>query len=134
VGLPNGYWAPMTVLLVLRRGARETLTRGMLRMVGTLAGGGLATLAMIWLKPSPEILVVLAAIVAWGAYSVQWVNYGTFSTCVTAYVVFLFAFEGLPEAVVIRHRIIATLTGGAIALAALGISQIPRLLRTPARS
>jgi hypothetical protein len=134
VGLPNGYWAPMTVLLVLRRGVRETLTRGMLRMIGTLAGGGLATLAMIWLKPSPEILVVLAAIVAWGAYSVQWVNYGAFSTCVTAYVVFLFAFEGLPEAVVIRHRIIATLTGGAIALVALGIGRIPRLLRTPARS
>ena len=129
VALPNGYWAPMTVILVLRRGARETLTRGMLRMIGTLTGAGLATLAMVWLKPSQELLVVLTSIVAWGAYSVQWVNYGAFSTCVTAYVVFLFAFEGLPEPVVVRHRIVATLIGGAIALAALGLSRLPRLLR-----
>ncbi|HEY5412914.1 MAG TPA: FUSC family protein [Caulobacteraceae bacterium] len=132
IALPNGYWAPMTVLLVLRRGTRETLTRGALRMIGTLVGAGAATLAMVWLKPSQEVLVVLAAVVAWGAYSVQWVNYGTFSTCVTAYVVFLFAFEGLPETVVIRHRIAATLIGGAIALAALGVSRIPRLVRPAA--
>jgi hypothetical protein len=129
IALPNGYWAPMTVILVLRRGARETLTRGMLRMIGTLTGAGAATLAMVWLKPSQEVLVALSAIVAWAAYSVQWVNYGTFSTCVTAYVVFLFAFEGLPETVVVRHRIVATLTGGAIALAALGVSRVPRLAR-----
>ena len=131
IALPNGYWMPMTVILVLRRGARETLTRGMLRMIGTLAGAGLATLAMAWLRPSQEVLVALAAIVAWAAYSVQWVNYGTFSTCVTAYVAFLFAFEGLPETVVARHRIVDTLAGGAIALLALGISRAPRLLRTP---
>lgn len=133
IALPNGYWMPMTVILVLRRGARETLTRGGLRMLGTLGGAGLATVATVWLKPSQEMLVVLTAIVAWAAYSVQWVNYGTFSTCVTAYVVFLFAFEGLPETVVIRHRIVATLAGGAIALAAMGLGRIPRLLR-PVRS
>ena len=129
IDLPNGYWAPMTVILVLRRGARETLTRGALRMIGTLTGAGLATLAMVWLKPSQDVLVVLASVVAWAAYSVQWVNYGTFSTCVTAFVVFLFAFEGLPEPVVVKHRIIATLTGGAIALVALGLSRLPRLFR-----
>ncbi len=132
--VPNGYWMPMTAILVLRRGARETLIRGLLRMAGTLAGAGLATVAMVWLKPSQDVLVVLTAVVAWGAYSVQWVNYGTFSTCVTAYVCFLFAFEGLPETVVVRHRIEATLAGGVIALAALGLSRIPGLLRTPARS
>ena len=134
IALPNGYWMPMTVILVLRRGARETLTRGALRMLGTLGGAGLATLAMVWLKPSQEVLVVLTAAVAWAAYSVQWVNYGTFSTCVTAYVVFLFAFEGLPETVVIRHRIVATLAGGAIALLAMAIVRVPRLLRRPVRS
>ena len=78
--------------------------------------------------------MVLTAAVAWAAYSVQWVNYGTFSTCVTAYVVFLFAFEGLPETVVIRHRIVATLAGGAIALLAMAIVRVPRLLRRPVRS
>jgi len=129
IELPNGYWTPMTVILVLRRGARETLTRGMLRMIGTLTGAGAATLAMAWLKPSQEVLVALSAMVAWAAYSVQWVNYGAFSTCVTAFVVFLFAFEGLPEPVIVRHRIVATLAGGAIALAALGVSRLPRLLR-----
>ena len=129
IALPNGYWMPMTVILVLRRGMRETLTRGMLRMFGTLAGAGLATLAMALLKPSQEILVVLTAAVAWGAYSLQFVNYGVFSTCVTAFVVFLFAFEGLPETVVVRHRIVATLAGGAIALLAMTASRLPRLFQ-----
>ncbi len=131
---PNGYWMPMTAILVLRRGARETLIRGLLRMAGTLAGAALATLTMVWLKPSQEILVLLTAAVAWAAYSVQWVNYGTFSACVTAYVCFLFAFEGLPETVVVQHRIVATLAGGAIALAALCLSYVPRLWRPAARS
>ena len=129
IALPNGYWMPMTVILVLRRGMRETLTRGMLRMFGTLAGAGLATLAMALLKPSQEILVVLTAAVAWAAYSLQFVNYGAFSTCVTAFVVFLFAFEGLPETVVVRHRIVATLAGGAIALLAMTASRVPRLFQ-----
>ena len=40
--LANGYWAAMTVLLVLRRGGVETLTRGAQRIGGTLVGAAAA--------------------------------------------------------------------------------------------
>ena len=53
-----------------------------------------------------------------GAYTTQWVNYGTFSVCVTSYIAFLLSLEGLPETAVAGHRIVATLIGGAIGMAA----------------
>jgi len=52
--MPNGYWVPMTVLLILRPAARETAARA--RLLGTLCGMGLLTLLMALLRPSiPEL-------------------------------------------------------------------------------
>lgn len=55
---------------------------------------------------------------AWVCYTSLRVNYGLFSFGVTAYVALLFAFAGLPKPIVALHRVIATATGGIIALAA----------------
>ena len=55
--LASNYWAPMTAILVLRRGPRETMTRGALRMAGTLLGAGAAILISAWLQHSPQTLV-----------------------------------------------------------------------------
>lgn len=126
LALPNGYWAPMTVLLVLRRGGAETLTRGLLRMGGTLVGAGLATLVAAFVRPDAAMLVALVVASAWGAYALQWVNYGTFSASVTSYIAFLLSLQGLPEAEVAAHRIVATLLGGAIGVAALGLARLGR--------
>lgn len=128
-GLGNGYWAPMTVILVLRPGDRETAVRGVLRMAGTLLGAGLATLVVALVRPAPAELIGLIALSAWGAYALQWVNYGTFSTSVTSYIAFLFALEGLPEPEVAGRRIVATLIGGLIAFAVLGAIRLLRTLR-----
>lgn len=126
LGLPNGYWVTMTVILVLRRGGGETVTRGVLRIVGTLIGAGVATLAVALLKPPEAGLLALIALSAWGAYALQWVNYGTFSVSVTSYIAFLFSLQGAPEAAVAARRIEATLIGGALALAAFGIARLWR--------
>jgi hypothetical protein len=126
LALPNGYWVAMTVLLVLRRGASETFTRGALRIAGTLAGAGAATLVVALVKPEPLGLACLIGLAAWGAYTLQWVNYGTFSVCVTSYVAFLLSLEGLPEAAVAGHRVIATLLGGALAAAAFTAARLWR--------
>jgi hypothetical protein len=116
--IQNGYWVAMTAMLVLRRGAQETIFRGTLRIVGTLVGAGVATTIVALLRPDPLELAPLIALAAWGAYSTQWVNYGTFSVCVTSYIAFLLSLEGLPETAVAGHRIVATLIGGAIGMAA----------------
>jgi hypothetical protein len=126
LALPNGYWAAMTVLLVLRRGGTETVNRGVQRIGGTLIGAGLATLIAALLRPEPPVLVVLITAAAWCAYATQWVNYGTFSISVTSYVAFLLALEGLPEAAVAGHRVTATLLGGGIGVAALAVARLGR--------
>lgn len=126
LAMPNGYWVPMTVTILLRRGAAETITRGGLRMAGTLVGAGAATFIVALLRPEPLGLAPLIALAAWGAYTLQWVNYGTFSVCVTSYVVFLLSLEGLPEPVVAAHRIEATLLAGVLSAAAFAAARIWR--------
>jgi hypothetical protein len=129
LGIANGYWAALTVLLVLRRGGAETLTRGAQRMVGTLGGAAAATLIAALLRPEAGVLLVLIGVAAWCAYATQWVNYGTFSLSVTSYVAFLLALQGLPEAQVALHRVGATLLGAAIATVALGLARLGRRAR-----
>ena len=116
--LPNGYWAPMTALLVLRTDFRETLSRGLARVVGTVLGAGLATLLAASLRPGPMTLGALIVLFAWLCYSVVNVNYGAFSICITAYIAFLLAFAGLPEGEVALHRVANTTLGGTLALVA----------------
>ncbi len=77
----NGYWTPMTVLLVLRWGSQEvTLARAVARGLGTLAGALAVTLFAAFLKPPPEALNGLGVLAAWVSYAFQFVNYATL-TC-----------------------------------------------------
>jgi uncharacterized membrane protein YccC len=116
--MPNGYWVPMTVLLILRPAARETAARALARLLGTLCGVGLLTLLMALLRPSIPVLVGLIAATAWACYAFLRVNYAILSMAITMYVVLLFAIAGLPELLVALHRAVATLLGGLIALSA----------------
>ena len=43
-GFANGYWIPMTALLVLRPGLSDTASRAIARTIGTLAGAVLGQL------------------------------------------------------------------------------------------
>ena len=116
--MPNGYWVPMTVLLMLRPAARETAARTLARLLGTLCGAGLLTLLIALLRPSVPVLVGLIAATAWACYAFLRVNYAILSMAITMYVVLLFAIAGLPELLVALHRAVATLLGGLIALSA----------------
>jgi MFS family permease len=116
LGLHNGYWVPMTTLLILRTDLHETLTRGLARMAGTIVGAGLITLLLSTLRPIPVVLALLVVFFAWLCYSVVMVNYGALSASVTAYIACLLAIGGLPEKEIVLHRIANTCLGGAIAL------------------
>jgi hypothetical protein len=115
-GFANGYWIPMTALLVLRPGLTDTANRAIARTVGTLAGAMLASFALAHLAPAPPILAVVALFCAWLAYSLNNVNYGLFTLCLTAYIVFLLGIAHLPGNVVAYHRAISTIIGGGSAL------------------
>jgi Fusaric acid resistance protein-like len=115
-GFANGYWIPMTALLVLRPGLSDTANRAIARTVGTLAGAMLASYSLAHLTPARPTLAVLILFFAWLTYSLSNVNYGLFTLCLTAYIVSLLALGSLPGNVVAYHRAISTMIGGALAL------------------
>jgi hypothetical protein len=116
-GFANGYWIPMTALLVLRPGLTDTVNRAIGRTVGTVAGGMLASYALALLRPGTSVLAILALLFAWLSYGLNNVNYGLFTLVLTANLVTLLALEDLPGNEVAYHRAISTIIGGALALA-----------------
>jgi hypothetical protein len=115
-GFANGYWIPMTALLVLRPGLSDTANRAIARTIGTIAGAMLASFFLAHLAPAPPTLALLTLFFAWLSYSLNNVNYGLFALCLTAYIVSLLALNSLPGKEVAYHRAISTLIGGGLAL------------------
>jgi uncharacterized membrane protein YccC len=77
MGLPNGYWMPLTVLIVLRSSFNDTVAFALARIA--------------LLRPSPPDLLLLSAAFAWACYALLRVNYAMFTFCITGYVAVLFA-------------------------------------------
>ena len=128
----NGYWAPMTALLVLKPKWANTLSRGIARLTGTLVAAVLC--AMLALHPpfshAAYFLLIVGA--AWACFALQAVNYALFSLVLTLYTVFLFAFGGFSERSAAGLRLVNTALGGLLALLVDYIAQqlSPRLKQT----
>lgn len=116
--IPNGYWIPVTALIILKPQSDKTVERVVFRICGTVAGAGIATLIAALLRPDESLLAVLVVLLAGLSYSMQRSGYAAFVASVTACVAFLVALAGLPEIEVVEHRIIATVIGGLLALVA----------------
>ena len=114
--LRNGYWAPMTALLVLKPQWSNTLSRGIARLSGTMVGAGIALALALWAPLPPWLTFSLAVAAAWGCYATQAVNYALFSVFVTLYIVFLFRFGGFSDRSAAHLRLMNTAIGGLIAL------------------
>jgi len=117
-GWQRGYWAPMTVVIVLKPDFTTTFSRGVLRLAGTFAGLALATGLFHALNPSAGAPAVLLTIFM---FLMRWVgpaNYGVLVSALTALVVLLFALTGVPPNQVAGWRAINTIAGGFIALVA----------------
>jgi uncharacterized membrane protein YccC len=114
----RSYWIPMTIVIVLKPEFTVTFTRGILRIVGTIAGLLLATLLFHFLpiQTASEI-----ALIGLFMLLMRWVgpaNYGVFAVCVSALVVLLLAITGVSPTRVIHARGMNTIIGGMMALAA----------------
>ena len=119
--IKHGYWLPMTVAIVLRADYAGTLSYGLLRMAGTVLGLVLTTALVLVLPASAWIhLAVLAALCAGYRYLGN-VHYAAAVACLTGLVVLLLAFVGeRPEPTVIA-RLVDTVLGSVVALAAYGL-------------
>ena len=114
--LRNGYWVPMTALLVIRPSWTGTFSRGIARMAGTVAGAGIALLLARTLHPSTTLILALVLLSAWASYATQAVNYAFFSLFLTLYIVFLFRWGGFSQTSAAHIRLFNTVLGGGIAL------------------
>ena len=132
-GLPNGYWVPMTALIVLKPDFQQTFFRGVERVLGTVLGVGLATLLVLALRLDPTTNAALIVLFAWLGYMLINVNYALYAVFLTAYIVFLLDFGGLSTHVVVLHRALNTVFGGGLALLSYGTLLLSRWhLRLPA--
>ena len=116
LGLQSGYWIPMTAMLVQKPAFFETLTRGLLRVGGTLTGAVLATLLVQHVAMGPWWLAVGVTLCAYGAFVTTSVNYGMFSLFLTSYIVFLLSLNSIPGPEIAHRRAGCTAAGALIAL------------------
>jgi uncharacterized membrane protein YccC len=112
----RGYWITLTAVLVLRPDFTTTLSRGVARIAGTIVGVVAATAIVLAVPDTPHITLALAILFAAISYAAFQLNYGLFSLTVTAYVVFLLALLGTPEATAVQNRLVATIIGGFLAI------------------
>jgi uncharacterized membrane protein YccC len=115
IGLSNDYWAP-NGLLVLKPGLRDTQTRGVARLVGTLGGSSLATAYAVAVHLEMGAMIAVVSVAAFVSYAAQRAHYAIFSGAVTMTIVSLIDLAfGAPLANA-DHRIFATLLGGVAAI------------------
>jgi uncharacterized membrane protein YccC len=114
---PRAYWLPMTTVIVLKPEFTVTFTRGLLRIVGTIAGLALATAMFHFLPPGIGLEIILIAAFVFLLRCIGPANYGIFGVAISALVVLLVSFTGVSPKDVILARGINTVTGGVLALA-----------------
>ena len=129
--LQNGYWLPMTTVIILKPDFYRTYSGAIQRVMGTLLGVTVASLIAHLFHPTLTWLIVLVAFFAFHCFAFLKINPITFSAALTAYVVFLIATTGLPETTITGHRVILTALGSALALSSrmLGRTTILNLFR-----
>ncbi len=117
-GLPHGYWAALTVLIVLRPDYGSTLYRGVQRAGGTLVGVGLGLATVLLGHLGTVALLAGVAASLYAAYALLTVNYLIFAVFLTDFVVVLLALLGLPADQTAPDRLIGTGLGTGLALLA----------------
>ncbi len=115
--MQSGYWVPMTALLVQKPAFFETLTRGLLRIAGTLAGATLATLLAAHVPLGSYTLAAVTTFFAFLSFATNSVNYGLFTLCMTSYIVFLLSLNQIPSPEIAHRRAWCTIAGALIAFA-----------------
>lgn len=114
--LPRGYWLPLTILLTLQPAFAATLTRGLLRIGGTMLGLAVVT-GLVTLLPDTHWLdIILIGGLFFGFRALFLANFTLSVAFLSALVVMLLSTVGVDPASTIVERAVYTATGGLIAL------------------
>lgn len=117
-GLYQGRWVTLTVFLVLKPDYSSTLYRGVQRAAGTMLGAGLGVAAVEFARLGQGRLVAAAAASIALAYALFDVSYLLFNLFLTAFVLALLDLLGTPALRTAEARLLDTVIGSALALAA----------------
>jgi uncharacterized membrane protein YccC len=117
-GLGHGYWAVLTVFIVLRPDYSSTLYRGLQRAAGTVVGAGLGVCTVLLGKVGDDVLLIGIGLSLLAAYAVFTVNYLLFAVFLTDFVVVLLGLLGLPPGPTAIARLAGTGIGTGLALVA----------------
>jgi uncharacterized membrane protein YccC len=117
-GVSHGYWLPMTVAIVLKPDFGGTLSFGLLRILGTIAGLVLTTVIAYYLMDNIWERIFLIALFCYGFRTLTPVHYGIAVTLITAMVVILLSFRGEAPMAAVWIRLINTCIGSSLALIA----------------
>lgn len=116
-GFPHGYWLPFTILVVLQPDFGSTREKAVQRVIGTLAGGLIAS-SLLWLH-LPLALVLFAVAVTiflFGYYLKR--SYGVAVVFITLMVVLMTESHHPVTLAFTLERMGSTLVGGVLALGA----------------
>ncbi len=116
-GLTRGYWLPLTILVVLQPDYGTTRLRAGQRVLGTIAGGVLAS-ALLWLHLPKVALFLLMSVTLFGFAFWLKRNYAIAVFFITLFVVLITETAEAVSLAFTLERLIATLVGGLLALIA----------------
>jgi uncharacterized membrane protein YccC len=115
----RGYWVVLTVLVVLRPDFGATVQRAGLRIVGTIIGLLVGTALVHWSPDGQWWQVALIFAFAFGMRLSGPNNFGLTALNLSGLVVVLLEIAGVPAHTTLVARSLATLVGGALAVAAI---------------
>ncbi|MDR2011915.1 MAG: FUSC family protein [Rhodanobacter sp.] len=118
LGMPHGFWIPMTAAIVLKPDFAGTFNFGLLRVVGTLAGLLLTSVMVQYAFGNVWVQLVLLGALCMGFRLLTTMNYALGVTMLTGEIVILLSFYGISPGETMFDRGIATVIGSALALVA----------------
>jgi uncharacterized membrane protein YccC len=118
LGLPHGYWLPMTAAIVLRPDFAATFNFGLLRVVGTVLGLVITTALLHFTPHDMWAHLALMAVLCMAFRYLATAHYGVAVAALTGTVVILLSFEGVNSSDAVMDRVINTALGSGIALLA----------------
>ena len=113
--LPRGYWAVVTVLVVLKPNFGGTIERVIQRVVGTIVGGVIAMLITVYIQDD-RMLFLCVALLAFISFSIRSFGYGFFTLVITPLFMVLLDLANPVDWRVSLFRMMDTLVGGLLGL------------------
>jgi len=109
---PRGYWLPMTVAFVFRPDLGPVMRRAISRVIGTLAGVGIAALVAIAGNQQVSLIILCCAMAA----AVPWAAQRSHALTVMVFTPIIFRLVGVlgPDQSLFGPRIVDTAIGAAI--------------------